>query len=279
MATRVTISSTSDTHVLSLTSADWYVAGAFHETEFYRSICFARGEPQVRERHAIVAAAEELLGRVRADWSVLPYQYTVEGRMLGRDDLKRKGAGLSGFHIGGEPHFIQATACQCYVQRMGTGADESGQVVGERVDVRDRKTVDTDDWGPIRILRRKLRTTVPEQLGGLLLFLRGIPDTTVQIGLDEGTHSVRELVRLAAEGDEGAEEELFERGEAAKTELLDMLASGKPRNRQGTVAWLLLTVFPSPESRAAVQHAVERETDEGRRNEFLMLLGAVPESL
>jgi hypothetical protein len=276
MPDRVAIKAASGPHQLSLAASDWHVAGAFHNNEFYRSICFARTGPVEVERETLISHVKELLGRIRADWSVLPYHYTFECRISGRDDLlTRGGGGASGFRIDGEIHSIQGGACQCYLEHLRVGPDGKGHVVA-RIDVRDRATVETDDWGPIRIFRRKLKTTIPEQLEGLLSFLRGAQDGTIRIQLGEGTRSVRELVRLAAEGDEGAEEELFERGATAQAELLDMLSSGKPRNRQGTAAWLLMTIFPSAESRVAVERAAERETDERRRKELLIVLGAVP---
>jgi len=87
--------------------------------------------------------------------------------------------------------------------------------------------------------------------------------------------TVKKLVRLAADGDEGAEEELFNRGGDAKRELLELAANPKVKSNRETIAFLLLTLFPSRESYAAVASMAERESDSERKNALLIMLHAM----
>jgi hypothetical protein len=228
----------------------------------------------------VLDVARSSLEEIRRQWGVLPYRYGFESRIGGREDLRSGGSGgASGFRIEGRIHSIKAGLGLCYLEEMEWSPGERGRVV-RRIDVRDRTRVETDDWGSIKITRRKLQLTLPEQLAGLIAFLIGIPDAAeVRVLRTDGTTSVMELVRMAAEdADEGAEEELFERGEVAKRELIAKLRDRKARRYHGTIAWVLLTVFPSAESREAVGRAAEREEDPARKKELLGLLAVTAES-
>ena len=90
----------------------------------------------------------------------------------------------------------------------------------------------------------------------------------------EGYHTVLALVKLAAEGDEGAEEQLFNRGTAGRDELLKLAADRKSRKQHPTVAWLLLTLFPSPESEAAAKSMLDNATEPDLQNALAVAIAA-----
>ena len=273
MATQVTVRGASARHVVLLNSADTKIAGAFPASQFYMTIGRCHRQRHAFPKHDLLEAARSLLRDVQQQWAVLPYRYSLKLRVGGRDDLRSSGSGASGFHINGRVHAIWSGAGRCYLDEMQVGPDGRGKVV-RKVDVRHQKRVDTDDWGPIEISRRKLELTLPRQLQDLIAFLSDIPDADVQVLSTDGPVSVMDLVRLASEDDEGAEEELFNMGDTARRELLKRIADGKTRKYHGTIAWILQTVFPSPQSREAVERLVERERDPERKKTYLAMLAS-----
>lgn len=276
MATHITISAESRSYTMVLSTTDIMLAGTFADAQYYIAFAQCMYEENVVARQSLLDATRSLLEAVRQQWAVLPYRYSSEVRIMGRDDLVSKGGGgCSGFHINGRIHSLWSRAGECYLEEMEVGPDGRGGIV-RRIDIRDRKQVDTDDWGPIKLSRRKLKTALPEQLQVLISFLGEIPDAQVQTRRSEGQASVMDLVRRTAEGDESAEEEFFNRGDAARQELLAKLTDRKTRKYCGTMAWILLTVLPSPESRAAVEELAERETDPQQKAEYVLLLASTP---
>lgn len=228
-------------------------------------------ETETVARQELLDAARTLLHDVQQQWEVLPFQYSFRTRY-------GSSSGASGFHIDGIEYSINSRPGRCYMEERAKGSDGLYHVV-RTTDVRDKKQIDTDDWGPIKISRRKLDMRLPGELEALIRFLSEIPDEEVQVRtMEEGEWSVMDLVREAAEGSEGAEEELFNRGDSAKQELIALLSDSKARKHIGTIAWILLTVLPSAESRTAVEQAAEREKDPRRKKSLLTLLVSTPDA-
>jgi hypothetical protein len=274
VATHFTIGAAGGRHAFVLTSTDETVMDLFDDSPLFAAVGRARVGARAFGRAELLAAARALLADVRAQWELLPYRYATEVRMMGREDLKSSGSGgVHGFRIGGRIHSIDGGPGRCVLSEWDDGPGGRGVVVATR-DVRREKRVETDDWGPIKISRRKIDVRLPLSLEALVAFLDGRADEAVRGRTTDGGASVTELVRRAAEGDESAEEALFERGDAARAELLKKATDPKARRHHGTIAWLLLTVLPSPESRAAVEAMADREADEGRRRELLVLLAS-----
>lgn len=276
MATQVHFTGKSGSHVMNLVAADTRVSGAFPNSEFYGIIGSCWQETQEFQRQKLVEAAEVLLAEVRRQWEVLPYHYSFECKVGGREDSRSSGSGgASGFHIEGREYSIWGGPARCYLQEMKRDANGMGTVV-DTIDVRGRKKIDTDDWGPIKLSRRKIKLTLPEQLASLLSFLQQSPDTHLNVLRSDGEMSVMELVKQADDGNEGAEEMLSEMGGPARRELIEKLSDPKTRKYHHQIAWLLLTVLPSPEARVAVEQRMEREKDAVRKKDLLVLLAATP---
>src|SRR5438046_4594568 len=174
--------------------------------------------------------------------------------------MSRGSGGFSGFRINVEVHSIHAGAGFCYITEMRL--EENRVTKMDHRDVRDQKVIQTDSDGPIRIFRSKLKVAVMEQLQATTEFLERVLEARVCVQLTEGPRTTLQLIRaITEEDDEGAKEELFNRGQSAKQELLAMLSAKRTWKHYGTIAYLLLMLFPSPESRAAVEQVAEKETD------------------
>jgi hypothetical protein len=217
------------------------------------------------------------------DWAVLPYRYTFECAIGGDPRLKTSGGGgASGFKINGRFCGIRAGVGLCYVSEnsyTSKAGPTEREHVGERVsiDARMLKTVETEDWGPIKVRRRRIPSNLPEQFRRLIVFLEALPPGLVRVSTVEGRRTVMQLVRMAAEGDESAEEELFKRGTPARDELIAKAANRLTREKDlVTIAWLLMTALPSPESRACVERMLKAETDPQRAAVIAASLAAGP---
>jgi hypothetical protein len=61
-------------------------------------------------------------------------------------------------------------------------------------------------------------------------------------------------------------------GEQGKAGLLAKLGDPRAKKHYDTIAQLLLTLFPSPESRQAVEQLIDREPDEDRKRLYVVWL-------
>jgi hypothetical protein len=175
------------------------------------------------------------------------------------------------FQINGRTHSIRAGASVCYLQEIVLGR------VVNTVDIRDHKRVDTDDLGPIKICRRKLKVTLFQNIPILVSFLRASNDEVFRVLTTEGKPSLLELVRLIEEGsgaDDWAEEQLLAMGPKGKTALISKLGDPKAKKHHVTIARLLLTLFPSRESRQAVEVLLEQDESQERKAAYLLWLAS-----
>ncbi len=279
---QVTFRAKSSTLTAVFTAADVSISAAFGDRDgrFYAMLGRCYEDEQVVARSELLRAALALRESFERQSHLVGYSYSTEVRLMGREDLKSCSAGgTSGFRIHGEIHSIDSGPGQCNLRRWRLRIDGVTKEQVEEIDVRDQKQIETDDWGPIKILRRKLRLTLPKQLTSLISFLEKIDDDEVTVLAAEKTPTIKELVRIAArdmERAEWAEEQLYNLGDKARQELLMTLSDNKQRRLHAKVTWLLLTLFPSAESRVAVERRVETEGDEQSRRELLMVLAAVP---
>lgn len=274
MSTQVIVHSTAALQVLDLSSVDLDIMAAFAEHPFLDPIWRADRTPLRVARGPWLDSARSFRELIARQWTLLPYRYSFDARIPGLDmPPVRSSSSISGFRIDGAHCWLAAGVGQCVLKKMDVVANGQGSVA-DAIDVRGSKQIQTDDWGTIRIYRRRLKSHLPEQLRNLIRFLEGISGVEVTVSEREGTASMVELLRRAAKGDESAEEEIFNRGDAAKQEMIQKLDDRKATKHHGTIAWLLLTLFPSTESRTAVEHLVERERDPERKTSFLGLLAA-----
>ncbi len=280
---RTTFRGSSDTHVLDISGADNSVSPAFSrvapgspDCRLLGMIGAAYAQEQYYERTALLQAATEFDDALGQQRDLLPYHYSYQigdGKTFGRGS-----GGASGFHINGKVHSIRAGAGTCYLQEIGVGSDGRGSVVNT-IDIRDQKCVETDDYGPIKIYRRKLKLTLFETMPLLVSFLRNSKNESFRVLTIEGKPSLMDLVRLVAEGggaDDWAGEQLSGMGQDGKAGLIAKLGDPRARKYYAVIAHILLTAFPSRESRQAVEQLLEHDQDQERKARYLALLAAVP---
>lgn len=164
MATIVTVRAAYGTHTLTLMRADELIAEVFPDSKFWRALWLGRRAPHRVVKQDFLEAAQSHLVAIQQQWTVLPYHYSFECRMPIRDQVivTQGSGGVGGIPIGGRIHAMWSGAGKCYLEERETGSD--GLSHGVRIiDVRDKKQLETDSWGPIKISRRKLDTTLPER--------------------------------------------------------------------------------------------------------------------
>jgi hypothetical protein len=282
MAARVTFRGSSTKHVLRVSGSDLRIAGAAcsnaHSAgDFLRMVGRSYADEHSFARQELLVAAIALWNELKRQSKLLPYRYSFEIRVMGREDLKSRGSGgASGFLIDGKIHSIYGGVGECYLEELERN-EIGGTRLVRRIDVRSRTEIQTDNDGPIKIFRKKLKFGLPEQLPALNEYLESCSDETIRVLYTEGEPKLRDLIEEASEGGGAADaaiEQIFELGDAAKHELIASLSNDKDRKLHPTIAWILLTAFPSVESRSAVEFVVDRERDERRKNELVVLLGA-----
>lgn len=279
MATEVIFKAGSNEHVLRLGSSDESILSELKDVGFVAMMGWSRSGRQQNSREEVLRVAKRALEQLRQDWSLLPYRYGFECCIGGDPRLRSGGGGggASGFHIQGRVYCIHAGIGRCDVRESGIAQQDNSAPVFPP-DVRGQKVIQTDDWGPIRIRRRRLDSQLPDRLSELVAFLGHVPALIVSVATSDGHLPTMQLVRMVAEGNEGAEEELFNRDTAARDELIAKGLDRKARKHHVTIAWILLTSFPSPESRRAVDEMLKRETDLERQVQLAAVLTAVPEA-
>jgi hypothetical protein len=257
--------------MMTLSSADTSITRAFKSLVFFRIIGHCYREQHVYTREELLDAATTIREDYRRQENLVSYRYSFEHA---RNGLKSSGGGgASGFKIDGKIHSIWSGPGYCDLQYSERN-DRNEVIAKHATDVRDLKVIQTDNWGPMRITRRKLKLTLPDQLDSLISFLKNSPDTHLKVFTSDGPSSVMDLIRFVHQGNEGAEESLFNGGDSTKQQLLTKLTDKKSAKYRRTIAWVLLTCFPSPESRSAIESALNSESDPTRQRELAMLLAA-----
>ena len=152
--------------------------------------------------------------------------------------------------------------------------DGRGEILN-RIDIRSEKRIETDDFGILKVFRRKLKLTLFETVPQLVAFLSRCEDEVIRVRATENNPSFMDLVRAVTEGggaDDWAGEQIQEMGEEGKRSLMERLTDPKAKKHYFTIAQLLLSLFPSRESREAVERVVERERNEELKRLYVVLL-------
>jgi hypothetical protein len=229
-------------------------------------------QEQTYTRTELLQTAAELAEMLERESNLLPYHYSYQigdGKRFGRGSV-----GAMSFQINGRRHVIRAGASVCYLQEIGP--DGTGRVVNT-IDIRDRERVDTDDLGPIKVCRRKLKVTLFQTIPILVSFLRASKDEAFRVLTTDGKPSLLDLVRLVEEGsgaDDWAEEQLQAMGQKGRTALIAKLGDPKAKKHYVAIARLLLTLFRSRESRQAVEELLKQDQDRERKAAYLLWLAS-----
>jgi hypothetical protein len=280
---KVIFRGTSEKHVVVFTSLDQSVFQAFSpkapgspNSRLLAMIGDSYQNEQAYTRATLLEAATEFRDALERDRPLLPFRYSFE--FVGSEIFGGSGGsgGAGGFHIGGKIHSIRGGNGVCYLNEMGIGPDGWGYDAST-IDVRDKKCVETDDHGSIRIKRRKLKLSLFETIPLLISFLTTSAVDVFHVVATEDSPSFMYLIRMAGQGsgeNDWAEEQMFEMGEEARNALIAKLSDTKANKHHGTIARVLLTVFPSHESRQAVENLVQREEDDELKRLYAVLLAA-----
>ena len=131
-----------------------------------------------REREALLEATEVFLRAVHRDESLLRYDYSYS---FSTHPTQRHSGGQSGIRIRGlfgsittRPHGF------CWLE-LSELADSGAPELVESIDMRVRKSIETDALGTLKIHRRKSETHWLEILPQLLVFLRKKDSSEVRI--------------------------------------------------------------------------------------------------
>jgi hypothetical protein len=152
----------------------------------YLGLDFIKGlgappEGQVLKRHRRLLLADTLKGLLVAledqrDLISFSYQY----RFSAKPD-RSGGGGCSGFRVRGLFGFISAEPSGYCTLRLSELAPTGRGRLVEVIDMRSRKSVDTDDWGTLSISRRHADVGWFEQLPRVLSWLAEQQATDVEV--------------------------------------------------------------------------------------------------
>ncbi|MCA9252988.1 MAG: hypothetical protein R3E58_15090 [Phycisphaerae bacterium] len=100
------------------------------------------------------------------------YVYLMSYRSLhGEGHTHPDYGGISGFRINGDPHFLRCGYEECTLIHSVIDADGKGRDV-ERRDVRHLSVIETDNWGPIYITKKKAQDSVQKWVAKVLRKLK-----------------------------------------------------------------------------------------------------------
>jgi hypothetical protein len=243
--------------------------------DFLRHIGSAYENEITVPRKSLQMNAELLRAYLTEHQDVLPFRYSFEVRMLGRKDMITKGSGaVSGILIGGEPHMISGGNGECYLTKSVRTA--GGAHTEERTDVRRKRRIETDEWGDIKITRRKIPFTLPERLDACISFLESLFDEQIRLYSYDRAPTLHEILEEMSEGsggDDFAVEEVHRRGPETRAELLKALSENSLRKFRPAIIQLLLLCFSGHETTKAIELFVEQQPAK-ERNAYLVLLAA-----
>jgi hypothetical protein len=147
------------------------------------------GEESHIKRTQRLKAAEDFLGRVEGELDLLQHHYSF------RTERPLSG----GMQIGRKACSLETGMGNCTLIQYGE--DDRGKLhVVQRIDMRARQTIVTDNLGQVTIIRKKRALTIHVQLRGLIEFLNKHPDEIITTILDAGRVSLGEIIVGHKEG-------------------------------------------------------------------------------
>lgn len=228
-------------------------------------------------RQYLLDCAAQLRDYIAAHFDRLQYRYTIEYCIMGRPELKMSGAGgASGFKIDGVSHAIHGGVGECVLTRYEPLPDGSG-TVQQRIDVSDRRRVETDDWGEIRIRRRKVKYTLPEILPDVIAFLERVEEREVRLLSYDKPPGLRDLLQAFSEGgggDDWAIEELGRQGATGRAQLMDALENGRLRKYVPAIVQLLLLLHGDEQTYETLHRFLDAQPEGREKSQVATLIAA-----
>lgn len=256
------ITGSQQTHVVNLSGPLVNISPDAPGAGFLAAIGSAYQQQRTLSREHLLTDARALLKFVESERDLLHYRYTITGTT---------GMLLIPFHIDGVPHDFRTGSGECYLLQL----DSKGDGVS-RIDIRRANRIQTDDFGELKVSRRKISFALPVCLAQCIDFLEAVADQEVSLYSYDTLPSLRTILDNYTDGcggDDWAIEEISRRGNEGRAELLDAITNSRYHKRCGAIVQLLLLCFPGDDTREAVMNTLAQLPDEGG-NELQMLVKA-----
>jgi len=249
---------------------------------FLAALGGAYQQETTESRQRLLDAATQLRDYLSEHLDRLQYRYTIEVCMMGRPELKTSGTGMvSGFKIDGVTHAIHGGDGECILTRYEPLPDGSGSLQ-EQIDVSDRKRVQTDDWGEIKIRRRKMKYTFPQILPDAIAFLERVDEHQVRLYSYDKLPTLRELLQAFSEaggGDDWAIEELGRQGADGRAQLIDALEDRKLRKYVPAIVQLLILLHRDAETDEILDRFLEAQPEGAQKSELVLVAAAYRQAM
>jgi len=147
----------------------------------YKNFTVEKGIPKGSKaevnRFVLYKVAEQLLIAIQRDMDLLQYDYSF--RFTG---YSRKGSGsISGFRVNGYYACVDTRPRRfCLLELREALPDARSRLVGQ-IDIRNKSEIETDDWGILKVKKRKARVTWQDVLPQMIEFLKQRKSKTVVI--------------------------------------------------------------------------------------------------
>ena len=268
MASRVIFSAKSGKHILDVSNNDRAIAGSENFGNNLEFIWILNQDPDEVERHArnsVLTAAETFYSLILNDLELLEYGYKTKFIMPGceRFGPATGGGGIGGIRIAEQLYGLSSGAGYCYLELMEIQPNGIKKCV-KKIDCRNRKIIETNNFGNITILRKKKNLTWPQILPPLISFLKQLKDDQIEIQVIYSKPKFLDYIL--------AIEELAKMGDEAQNKLIEILQDPKAKKHYNAIASALMVVFPSKTSKDAVKRLIEKETDRDQIMVYKILL-------
>ncbi len=147
----------------------------------YKNFTVTKGIPDgskaIANRFALCQIAEQLLAAVKRDIDLIQYNYSFYFT-----GCSHKGSGaISGFKVDGYYGYLTARPQGfCLMELMESAPNGLTRLVG-RIDVRNKKEVKTENWGILKLQKKRASVTWQNVLPPLIEFLEKSKSKTVVI--------------------------------------------------------------------------------------------------
>jgi hypothetical protein len=142
----------------------------------------ALGEEATVPLGALRDAAERVDDLLRDRPELLPhtYQFRCENFVVAGQPIEStfSTGGFSGFHLPGDDenwYGIKARLDECRLDKMARQPDGTVRVVEQR-DLRDERELETSDCGPIKIRKRRAKSSLRSGLAEIREYLKSLPE-------------------------------------------------------------------------------------------------------
>lgn len=147
----------------------------------YENFTVAKGIPKGSKaeinRFVLCQVSEELLAAVERDLDLLQYNYSFNFT-----GYPKSGQGaISGFMIDGYYGFLSTRPNGfCVIKLMESSSNSQSRIVGQ-LDIRNKSEIKTDNWGILKIKKKKDKVTWQNVIPPMIEFLKNSESKTVII--------------------------------------------------------------------------------------------------